>query len=195
MIKGYARISSDSQNEARQMESLKKEECQKIYIDKVSGATTDRPQLQQMINELEEGDIVIVHDLDRLARSTVDLLQLIETIKNKKASLRSVNDKWLDTSTENPFSELLVTIFSGLAQYERKMIKQRQREGVAEAKKAGKYKGKVKKYTAKHAGMAHAIELYKSKEKTVKQICEITKVSRSALYREIQEQGIQQETR
>jgi DNA invertase Pin-like site-specific DNA recombinase len=191
MIKGYARISSDSQNEARQIESLKAAGCTTIYIDKISGATTERPELQKMLQELEQDDVVIVHDLDRLARSTVDLLQLIETIRSKNASLRSVNDKWLDTTTGNPFSDLLITFFSGLSEYERKMIKQRQKEGVAEAKKAGKYTGRVRKYTDKHAGMKHAIELFKEGNKTVKEICEITKVSRSALYRELQIQGIQ----
>jgi DNA invertase Pin-like site-specific DNA recombinase len=185
MIKGYIRVSSESQNEARQKESLKKEGCEAFYIDKSSGSSTNRPQLKKMLSELKKGDIIIVHDLDRLARSTVDLLQLVEEFKQQGASLRSVNDRWLDTTTENPFSELLITIFSGLAQYERKMIKQRQKEGVAIAKEQGKYKGRLKKYTKKHAGMNHAIELYKEGKYTVKEICEITKVSKSALYREL----------
>lgn len=101
----------------------------------------DRPELQRMLEELEEGDIVIIHEISRLSRSTKDLLTIVEMIQRKGAGLRSMTDKWLDLSDDNPMSELLFTIFSGLAQFERKMIKQRQKEGIEIAKVKGNLKG------------------------------------------------------
>lgn len=90
----------------------------------------ERPELQRILEELEEGDMVIIHEISRLSSSTKDLLAIIETIQSKGAKLKSITDKWLDLSDDNPMSELLFTIFSGLAQFERKMIKQRQKEGI-----------------------------------------------------------------
>lgn len=187
MIYGYARVSTADQNLARQIKTLEKAKCETIFKEKLSGATTERPQLNELLDIVEEGDTIIIHSLDRLARSTKDLLNIVEYLKNKGVALKSVNDSWLDTSNDNPFSELLLTIMGGLSEYERKVIKQRQKEGIELAKQKGKYRGRTKKYTKYHKGMQHALELYDRREKTVKEICEITKVSRSALYRAINE--------
>lgn len=184
-IYGYARVSSVDQNLDRQITSLKDAGCEVIFNEKVSGATTDRPELKKLLDSVEESDIVIVHSLDRISRSTIDLLNLVEELKTRGVSLKSQKDTWLDTTNDNPFSEFLLTVMSGLSQYERKMIKQRQREGIETAKQKGKYVGRVRKYTDKHSGMKHAMLLYKKGDMTVKEICEITQVSRSALYREI----------
>lgn len=104
-----------------------------------------------------------------------------------------IKDTWLDTTDDNPYSKFLLVVMGGVAQLERDLIKQRQAEGIALAKKLGKYKGRVRKYTDKHKGMEHAIKLYLEREAndmTVKEICEITGVSRSALYREIDKRRI-----
>ena len=159
----------------------------RIYEEKVSGATTDRKELQNMLMKLEEGDIVYITDLTRITRSTQDLFSLIEQIKQKKASLISLKDTWLNISEENPYSQFLITIMAGVNQLERDLIKMRQREGIEIAKKEGKFKGKVKKYHKDHAGMNYAIKLYEDGNMTVNQICEITNISRASIYRKLSE--------
>jgi len=190
MLIGYVRVSTQEQNEGRQVKQLKEVGCEVIFKEKISGATMDRPQLQKMLDSLQPRDIVIVSDLTRISRSSRDLFDLVEIIKNKGASLKSIKDTWLDTSTENPYSTFLLTVMAGVSQLERDLIKQRQAEGVVLAKEAGKYKGRVKKYTGNHSGMNHAIELYESGKYTVKQICDITTVSRSAFYRAVAERQV-----
>jgi DNA invertase Pin-like site-specific DNA recombinase len=180
---GYARVSTQDQNTARQIEALKAAGCEKVYEEKVSGADMERPQLNILLKAIQSGDVITVTDLTRISRSSRDLFDLVEEIKTKGASLKSLKDTWLDTTDDNPYSTFLLTVMAGVSQLERDLIKQRQAEGVALAKKAGKYRGRVKKYTEKHKGMAHALELAKERKKTVKEICEITGVSRSSLYR------------
>lgn len=182
---GYARVSDVDQNLDRQLKALDGYGCEKIYQEKISGKNTKRPELQKMLSELVPGDVIIIVDLTRFSRSSRDLFDLVDLIKEKGASLKSIKDSWLDTSSDNPYSAFLLTVMAGVAQLERDLIKQRQAEGIAIAKEMGKYKGRLRKYTDKHPGMAHAIELALAKEKTIKEICSITKVSRSALYREL----------
>ena len=183
MIIGYARVSSLDQNLDRQIEALKKEGCQKIYTEKITGANTDRPQLNLMLDELKEGDTIIIKDLTRFSRSTRDLFNLMDLINEKKAFLISINEKWLDTRDDNPFNKLLFTIMSGLSEYERTMIKERQKEGIEIAKKKGKYKGRPKKYTENNPRMSHALELYKMGGHTIAEICKICSISESTFYR------------
>lgn len=185
MLIGYVRVSTVEQNEGRQVKQLKEVGCEVLFKEKISGATMERPELQKMINSLQSGDIVIVSDLTRISRSSRDLFELVEIIKNKGACLKSIKDTWLDTTSDNPYSTFLLTVMAGVSQLERDLIRQRQAEGVALAKEAGKYRGRVKKYIETHPGMNHAIEMYTTGKYTVKQICEITKVSRSAFYRAI----------
>nr|WP_275980264.1 recombinase family protein [Halalkalibacter alkaliphilus] len=189
---GYARVSSMDQNLDRQRSSLKEVGCEVIYEEKVSGATTDRPVLHDLLSKVSEGDVVVVHSLDRISRSTVDLLQLVDHLKGQGVALCSIKDSWFDMTDENPFSGFLLTVMSGLSEYERKMIRMRQQEGIKQAKIKGKFKGRVKKYTVEHPGMNHAIELYEKGDKTVKEICAITKVSRSSFYREVKKREEQQ---
>jgi DNA invertase Pin-like site-specific DNA recombinase len=192
MIYGYARVSTKEQNLDRQIKQLTEAGCSRenIYEEKISGATMERPELQRLLNDVQPGDLILVMDLTRITRSTKDLFQLIEDIKEKGASLKSLKDTWLDTSDDNPYSAFLLTIFAGVNQLERDLIKSRQKEGIEIAKEKGKYVGRVKKYHGKHAGMNHAIELYKAGNHTIKDICEITNVSKSALYRKIDEMKV-----
>ncbi|MCF0169142.1 recombinase family protein [Fusobacterium varium] len=184
---GYIRVSSENQNLDRQFHQLNEIGMDLIFQEKVSGATTNRKKLQDMLNELKEGDTVYITDLTRITRSTQDLFSLINQIREKKAFLISLKDTWLDLSIDNPYSQFLITIMAGVNQLERDLIKMRQQEGIELAKKEGKYKGRIKKYHEKHAGMNHALKLYNEGEMTVKQICEITNISKAALYRKLKE--------
>ena len=189
---GYVRVSSEGQNPARQIEQLSEVRMDKIYEEKVSGASTDRVELQKMLEELKPGDIIYVTDLTRITRSSQDLFSLIKQIKGKKADLKSLKDTWLDLSEDSPYSQFLITIMSGVNQLERDLIRMRQQEGIEIAKKLGKYKGRVKKYHNEHQGMNHAIELYKSGKKTVSQICKITGISKASLYRKLSEKKLEE---
>lgn len=192
-IIGYARVSTKEQNEARQLESLKAAGCTRLYIDKVSGATTERPELQRMLSELEQGDTIVIHELSRLSRSTKDLIDLVDTLKEKGVGLRSVTDSWLDLSENNPMSEFMFTIFSGLAQYERKLIKQRQEEGIAIAKANGKYKGKQTKLVEggeEEVRMRAIVNAYKEGT-SIADIRKTYKVGTGTIYRLIEREGIE----
>ncbi|OAJ72159.1 resolvase [Brevibacillus sp. SKDU10] len=184
---GYVRVSSGGQNPLRQLQQVREIGMDIIFEEKASGATKDREQLQKMLEDLQEGDIIYVTDLTRITRSTQDLFELIDYIRSKKANLKSLKDTWLDLSEENPYSQFLITVMAGVNQLERDLIRMRQREGIELAKQEGKFKGRLKKYHKNHAGMNYAIKLYKEGNMTVRQICEITNVSRASLYRKLSE--------
>ena len=136
---GYARVSTSEQNESRQLEVFAEMQVDKYFIDKCSGKDTARPQLKAMRDYVREGDTVIVTEYARLARSVRDLLTIVDELTAKGVQLRSVKEQF-DTTT--PQGKLMLTIFAGLAEFEREMILQRQREGIEIAKKDGKYKGR-----------------------------------------------------
>ncbi|USL44380.1 recombinase family protein [Priestia megaterium] len=182
---GYCRVSSSDQNPKRQIIQLQEIGCEIIYQEHTSGASTNRPELQKMLSDLKEDDTIHVTDLTRITRSTKDLFELIDYIKEKRANLNSLKDNWLNLSENNPYSHFLITVMAGVNQLERDLIRMRQREGIELAKEEGKYQGRLRKYHEKHAGMNYAIKLYNEGNMTVKQICDITNVSRSALYRNI----------
>jgi DNA invertase Pin-like site-specific DNA recombinase len=188
---GYVRVSSLEQNPERQIKALIEAGVDKkdIRIEKESAKDTKgRPVLLALLDELEPGDTILIVDLTRIIRSSRDLFDLVDTIKVKGANLKSIKDTWLDTSDDNPYSAFLLTVMVAVAQLERDLIKQRQKEGIAIAKEQGRYKGRLRKYTEAHAGMQHALELYEAGGKTVKEICEITKISRSAFYRALEKE-------
>lgn len=182
-IYGYARVSTLEQNLERQIEALKKENCQEIFIEKISGASLDRPQLKRLLGLLNKGDTIIIKDLTRFSRSTRDLFDLLDLIKAKGACLRSISDTWLNTSEENPFNDLLFHIMSALSEYERKLIKIRQKEGIEIAKANGKYKGRPKKFTDNNPRLSHALNLYSNGGHTVKEVCNATGISEGTFYR------------
>lgn len=134
----YIRVSTEEQNEARQLESMEKLEIDKTFTEKVSAKDANRPQLQAMLDYVREGDTVHVHDFSRLARSTKDLLDIVDKLNDKGVRLISNKEK-LDTST--PTGKLMLTMIGAIAQFERESLLERQREGIAIAKKEGKYKG------------------------------------------------------
>ena len=138
---GYARVSTEEQNEARQLESFRtfSEPIGKIFIDKCSGKNMNRPQLKAMLDYVREGDVVVVSDFSRLARSTKDMLQIVQDLSDKGVGLISMKEH-LDTDT--PQGKFMLTVFAALAELERATILQRQREGIEIAKAEGKYKGR-----------------------------------------------------
>ena len=138
-IRYYVRVSSMEQKTDRQL--LAYEEADRVYVDKMTGATKDRPQLQAMLEELEAGDVVVVKSIDRLSRSTKDLLDIVDTIKEQGAGLRILDMK-IDTSDK--LGEFFLTVLGAIGQLERKTIKERTREGIAIAKTKGKYTGRKK---------------------------------------------------
>jgi DNA invertase Pin-like site-specific DNA recombinase len=142
---GYARVSTDGQSLDAQLEQLRKAKCSKIFQEKVSGARSDRVQLVRLLKVLQAGDLVIVTRLDRLARSTRDLLNVLATIAESKAGFRSLNDAWADTTTAH--GRLMLTVLGGLAEFERELIRQRTGEGRARAKARGTRFGRKPKLT------------------------------------------------
>ena len=145
MIVGYARVSARDQDFAGQVADLEAAGCVKIYREKISGAKTDRPELGKLMRRLEEGDTVIVCRLDRLARSTRDLLNLLDQISERGATFRSIKDAWADTSTMH--GRLLITVLGGIAQFERELIRERTDEGRIRAKARGVRFGRPHKLT------------------------------------------------
>lgn len=138
---GYVRVSTVDQNEARQLEALEKYNIEKMFIDKVSAKDLNRPKLQEMLEFIREGDTVHIHSLDRLARSTRDLLNLVETFKAKGVNLVS-NKEAIDGTTA--IGKLMLTMIGGIHEFERENTLERQREGIAIAKRNGKYTGRKK---------------------------------------------------
>ena len=135
MIYGYARVSTDGQSVAAQVATLKDAGAEKVFKEVASGAKTNRAQLQRLLNALDEGDVLLVTRLDRLARSTRDLLNTLATIAGKKAGFRSLGDSWADTTTAH--GRLMLTILAGLAEFERELIRARTSEGRERAKARG----------------------------------------------------------
>jgi DNA invertase Pin-like site-specific DNA recombinase len=126
-IYGYARVSTDGQSLGSQDSELHAAGCAKVFSEKVSGAKTDRAELGKVLRRLGEGDVLMVTRLDRLARSTRDLLNILDTIAKAGAKFKSLADAWADTTT--PHGELLVTLLAGIATFERHLIRARTGEG------------------------------------------------------------------
>jgi DNA invertase Pin-like site-specific DNA recombinase len=135
MICGYARVSTDGQSVAAQVAELTAAGCEKVFSETASGAKTDRTQLKRAIASLAAGDVLVVTRLDRLARSTRDLLNVLAALNEKGAQFRSVRDTWADTTT--PHGRLMLTVLGGLAEFERELIRSRTSEGRERARARG----------------------------------------------------------
>lgn len=137
----YVRVSSIEQNEARQLEALKKFNIEKIFSEKVSAKNTERPKLKEMLEFCREGDTIYIHDFSRLARSTEDLLNLVKYLNNKNVNIVSIKEN-VDSSTAT--GKLMLTMIGAINTFERENLLERQREGIAIAKEKGVYKGRKK---------------------------------------------------
>lgn len=177
MIIGYARCSTADQNLDWQLDALNREGCERIYQEKVSGAKKDRPELSKMLDALREGDTIVICELTRLSRSTKDLLELMERIRGIGANVRSLKETWLNTAT--PQGTLLFTIFAGVSQFERDLIKERTMDGLAAARARGRKGGRPK---ANSKAIEQAIALYEARTISIKDILETTGISKATLY-------------
>lgn len=136
---GYIRVSTEHQETARQQEIMSSYQVDRIFSEKLSGASTDRPQLKVMLDYVRESDTLYVESISRLGRSAKDLLNIIDTLIDKKVTLISHKER-IDTDT--PTGKFMLTVFAALSQLEREQLKQRQREGIEIAKAQGKYTGR-----------------------------------------------------
>lgn len=145
-VVGYIRVSTVDQSTERQLEGV---ELHKVFTDKASGKDTNRPQLQAAMEWVRGGDVLIVHSIDRLARNVEDLHRIVRILNEKGVSVKFLKEGLVfDAESNNPINALMFTMLSGFAQFERSLIKERQREGIALAKKKGVYRGKAPKLNA-----------------------------------------------
>jgi DNA invertase Pin-like site-specific DNA recombinase len=182
----YIRVSSLDQNEARQVQAMKDKGIEKYYIEKISGKDTNRPKLQEMLEFVREGDQVYIHDFSRLARSTKDLLEIVE-ILNKKGVILKSNKENLDTST--PTGKLMLTMIGAINEFERQNLLERQREGIAIAKREGKFKGK-QIVNMSEEDIENALVKYKNREINKSEMAEMLHISRTTLYKLLNDKGL-----
>ncbi|ORN31330.1 recombinase family protein [Lentilactobacillus parabuchneri] len=161
---GYARVSSKEQHLDRQLAALK--DVDKLFTDKLSGANTNRPELQKMLAYIREGDIVLVTELDRLGRNNQDLTKIMNTIQNKGATLDVLNLPSMtgiaDPNLRQLMTNLIIELYKYQAESERKRIIERQQQGIALAKQQGKYHGRKPQYTQDDPRLLHAFKLYQN---------------------------------
>lgn len=179
MVYGYARVSTADQNLDRQKDMLEKYGADKIFCEKMSGTKKHRPELDKLLSILQEDDVVVIESLSRLGRSVKNLADLLDTFNERKLRLISLKET-IDTTSST--GKLLFTILSSLAQFERDVLVERTREGLNAARARGRCGGRPK--TDANA-LNKAIALYNTKQYSIKEIGELTGVSKSALYRAI----------
>lgn len=178
---GYVRVSTEEQNTARQDELMRSLDVERIYTDKASGKSKDRPGLDEMMKFIREGDTVIVESISRFARSVKDLLELVEELQKKKVEFISKKEA-IDTTT--PQGRFMLTVFGAMAELEREQILQRQAEGIAEAKKAGKYTGR-KPIAVDEDAFTEQYRAWKNGETSPKFICKKLGLSHATFYRRV----------
>lgn len=178
MLIGYARVSTDDQDLALQREALKGAGCQRVYEEKVSGVKRSRPELDRLLDQLRVGDVVVVSRLDRLARSTRDLLEIAEQLQQAGVGLRSLQEPWADTTS--PSGRMVLTVFAGIAEFERALISERTGAGRIAAKARGVRFGRPAKLSGDQINLAQRLI---SEGRPVPEVAKILKVHRSTLYR------------
>ena len=185
-IIGYVRVSTQEQNEDRQLTIMEQYKVEKVFSEKLSGKNTERPELKRMIEYVREGDTLVIESYSRLARSTKDLVLIVEQLNAKDVNLISSKEN-IDTNT--PQGRFMFTIFSGLAEFERECTLQRQAEGIAEARKKGLYKGrKPKPYDEKQLRIE--CEKWRREEQTATAIMRKLDMSSNRFYRIVNRLGI-----
>jgi len=175
---GYARVSTQDQNLDIQNEQLTAAGCERIYREKVSGAKRARPELQKLLDSLRKDDAVIVWRLDRLARSTKDLLEITETIQKAGAKFRSLSEPWADTTS--PANKMVMTIFSGISEFERELIRERTQAGRVHAQKRGVKFGRPESLSADQKELAYRLM---EEGRSVRQVATTFGVHVATIYR------------
>jgi len=178
LLIGYARVSTNGQTLDQQRTALKAAGCKRVFEEKASGAQRGRPELAKMLDHLQPGNVVTVTRLDRLARSTRDLLDIAERIDQAEAGLRSLAEPWADTTT--PAGRMVLTVFAGMAEFERSLIHERTSAGRAAAKAKGVRFGRPTALTAEQ--IAHACQLINGDMKPA-EVARLLGVHRATLYR------------
>ena len=184
---GYARVSTKDQNLSLQIDALKNAGCEKIFQEKKSGAKRNRPELEKLLEQIRPNDVVVIWKLDRLARSTKDLINLVNEIQDKGAGLISLNDN-IDTSS--PQGKLIFHVFASLAEFERDVISERTKTGLTAARARGRVGGR-KKGLSKQAEDKAVIadSLYKEGQLSIMDICNELQISKPTLYKYLRHRG------
>jgi DNA invertase Pin-like site-specific DNA recombinase len=181
MIRAYARVSTADQNLDRQLDALKNYGIDIMYCEKMSGTKKNRPELDRMLKEVEDGDTIVIESLSRLGRSVKNLAELMEVFNQRNIRLVSLKET-IDTTT--PTGKLLFTILSSLAQFERDVLVERTQEGLAAARARGRNGGRPK---TDETAVKKAVALYQTKQYSLKEISDLTGVSASTIYRAIKD--------
>lgn len=177
---GYARVSTQDQSLELQSDALKQIGCVQIFIDKISGAKTERPGLDECLNHLKQGDILVVWRIDRLGRTIKHLITLIDQLRQKGIGFKSICEGAIDTTTAS--GALTFNIFSSLAEFERQLIRERTNAGLAVARARGK-KGGRKQIEKVDPRVIIAQKMHKNNDISIADICKTLKISKSTLYR------------
>ena len=178
MIIGYARVSTSEQTLASQIDALNGAGAERIFQDKITGTARARPELDRMLDQLRDGDVVVVAKYDRLARSLRDLMDIVEAIRARGAGFRSLAE---DIDTTTPAGRLVFHVFGSIAEFERERIAERTREGLAAARKRGRIGGRPKALSPE--ARAEVRRMREDGGKTVAEIARMFKVSRSTVLR------------
>jgi len=178
MTFGYARVSTQDQKLERQTDQLEDFGCIRIFCEKITGSKKERPELDRLMDLLRDGDIVVVTELTRLSRSVKDLFALVDTIHRKGANLKSLKESWFDTTT--PQGKLLFTIFAGISEFERDLIRQRTMEGLSSARARGRNGGRPPKPKNE---IDLALKMHDNRNYSISEIVKATGVSKTTLYR------------
>lgn len=190
MIIGYIRTSHFDQNPDRQIKELENR-CERLVIEQESTRKKERPKLQKLLSKLWEGDVIMVTELSRISRSTSELLQILQKLKDEKAYFVSLKEG-IDTRNNNIMTDLMITVLSGVYQFQRDLQKELQFEGIERAKERKKYKGKPEKFNKDHPKIKLAFEMYKRGD-SVRDILVTTDISRGTLYKNLKRYGITRE--
>ncbi len=186
---GYARVSTKDQSLNLQKDALKKAGCEKIYSEQISGTKTDRTKLNEMIEHIRQGDVIIVWKLDRLGRSLRDLVNLVSKFQDLGVGFKSLQDN-IDTTT--PTGKLTFHLFAALAEFERDIISERTKAGLASARARGRRGGRPKGLSKKALDKARLAEsLYNEKNNSIQEICEYLSVSKPTLYRYLRSRDVE----
>ena len=177
MLIGYARVSTNDQNLDLQTDALKKASCEKLYCDKISGVKADRPGLTQALEVARAGDTLVIWRLDRLGRSIKDLIQISETLKARSIALKSLQEG-IDTTTST--GQLMFNLLAVLAEFEKNLINERSKAGLAAARSRGKLGGRPKSLTQSQQKLA--VKLYHEREHSIAEICKMMNISKPTLY-------------
>ena len=174
---GYARVSTRSQELDRQIDLLKEQNCNEILTEKMTGTKANRPQLNRLKDKLRPGDTVVVESFSRLGRSTKDLIALVNYFEENKVKLVSLKENF-DTST--PHGRLMMTVFQAFSQFERDLIVERTKEGLKSARARGRKGGRPR---VNQRDVARAVKLYESQTYSIREITEMTGISKATIYR------------